>query len=594
MLDYALGSRKPPEEVFGNDLAEKFVSISVSAEISGVPATIERRWNEPGSRSKVFLDGAEMLAPDFCTILNKRLGIPVLHYPQGDAYGKRPWPELSWRSLSRHIYRRQHFWADLAEMQPTSEQHACILQFLGLAEHVFSNEFGDLVKQQKQIFELQAAKDQFLTMLHEVSRDLLDEADRSVALTPESIASAMSTVREHINATRQQRTRILEELATSAENGTRDQDESSVTFFQQTSNELSRFREKAESVRSARLQLEQRAKDIELFGSHVTQEIDRLARARSAGATLADLKVTHCPACDRSLDPPHTEQSICYVCRHEVPSNTSPSDQRIDFELAQLKAEQAESMELLATLRADLEAHVVLERDLSGKQRRTEAMLQPIRRKAAAILPPELAALDVRTGQLDERLAQLQRIQITFAKREQLTAEIRRIEAAVAELETKVQEQSRAVNFEEAAEWLEDGINDYLNAINRRQPGAWPHDNRIKVSLRERQFRITIGGSKWDTKLGGTLTLYFLLAYNYGLLRLTSRAQCHYPGLVILDFPPELEETSIRDKENFVIEPFVDLVRRAGFEKTQVIAAGAVFENLQDANRIELNQVWTV
>jgi hypothetical protein len=592
MVDYALGSARPPEELFGYDLAQKFTSVFMDVEIDGVPATIERRWNEIGLRSKVFLNGREMLASEFAAELNRQLGIPVLHYPQGDMYGKRPWPELSWRGLFRHIYRRQHFWTDLADMQPTSEQHACILQFLGIAERLFSSDFGEMVKQQKRIFELQAKKDQFLATLHEVSRELLDEADQSMALTPESIAEAISNVRNEMATTEQQRSAVLQQLASSAEEMRDGKNETAATFFEVTSEELYTLRGKIESLRSARSKLQERLGEIEVFRANVVQEIERLQRARAAGSTLNDLKVTHCPACDQAVTPPSADQSTCYLCGRDKPSALGEGDQRIQFELEQLKAEQSESDELLNTLRKDIESHALLERSLNGQERKTEAVLRPIRRKAAAILPPELAALDIRAGQLDERLAQLRRIEGTFAKREQLTSEIRKIETTVGQLEGKVDEQIRSVNFEEAAEWLEDGINDYLNALDRRQPETWPHD-KINVSLRDRQFHITVGRSKWTAKLGGTLTLYFLIAYHYALLRLLPRKECHYPGLVILDFPPELEGTSVKDKENFVLEPFVDLLARDEFKGAQVVAAGAAFEDLRGANRIELTHVWT-
>ena len=39
------------------------------------------------------------------------------------------WPELSFRTLLRHIYRQQRFWSDLADKQPEGDQHACLLHF---------------------------------------------------------------------------------------------------------------------------------------------------------------------------------------------------------------------------------------------------------------------------------------------------------------------------------------------------------------------------------------------------------------------------------------------------------------------------------
>jgi hypothetical protein len=48
----------------------------------------------------------------------------------------------------------------------------------------------------------------------------------------------------------------------------------------------------------------------------------------------------------------------------------------------------------------------------------------------------------------------------------------------------------------------------------------------------------------------------------------------------------------VDDKENFVVEPFIELTGSEGMEGTQFIAAGSAFENLKGANRIELKKVW--
>jgi len=102
-----------------------------------------------------------------------------------------------------------------------------------------------------------------------------------------------------------------------------------------------------------------------------------------------------------------------------------------------------------------------------------------------------------------------------------------------------------------------------------------------------------VGNSNWRSKLGGTLTLYFLMSYHYSLMNLTNRPGCYYPGLTFLDFPAKLEDgTQVKDKENFVVEPFVDLLKLPDMEATQFIASGSSFENLRDAHRIELTKIW--
>jgi hypothetical protein len=99
-----------------------------------------------------------------------------------------------------------------------------------------------------------------------------------------------------------------------------------------------------------------------------------------------------------------------------------------------------------------------------------------------------------------------------------------------------------------------------------------------------------VGDGRWDRKLGGTLSLYFLLAYHYALLRLTIRPECHYPGLCLIDFPAELPD--IVDEENFLVIPFIELLGRDDMKDSQLIIAGTGFAGLEGVHRLELLHVW--
>ena len=150
---------------------------------------------------------------EFVRNLLDRLSIPILHYPQGNPYGQRAWPELGWRSLYRHMYRRQNMWSDLADKQFESEQHACLLQFSGLAEGLFSEQYGRLVEKQKRIIELKAHKDQYMEVLSDISKDLLSVEEVGVGITPQSLDSARQRVQAEIEQLAKQRQEVLQSLA---------------------------------------------------------------------------------------------------------------------------------------------------------------------------------------------------------------------------------------------------------------------------------------------------------------------------------------------------------------------------------------------
>ena len=138
---------------------------------------------------------------------------------------------------------------------------------------------------------------------------------------------------------------------------------------------------------------------------------------------------------------------------------------------------------------------------------------------------------------------------------------------------------------------LADGMNTYLNKLNKANKNAWLVGD-VSVQLQDRSLNIRVGKAHWQTKLGGTLTLYFLLAYHYALLDLMRFPQSHFPGLLLIDFPAELEGTSVADKENFVVEPFIELLSQKNMQQCQMIAAGSGFVGLQGAQRIKLTHVW--
>lgn len=592
MLDYSFGYEKRPEESFGDELARKFDCISVRIEIEGNEHLIERKWKELGNLSKVYFDGVLMNADEFFLEIMSLLRIPILHYPQGDPFGVRKWPELNLRSLLRHVYRRQNSWADIADKQPTSEQHACILQFLGIAQNLFSDDYGKLVEKQKQIFELQATKDHYIDTLQQITREILHEGEKGLTINQENIDKAIGRIEgkiKELTESRNEEIRLLVENATSSLNATVRE---SPTSFDTASKSLNALREELDKVRQKQTSTAERTSEIQGYRETIVAELGRLDRARFAGTTLAKLKVTHCPACDQSITFQDTDPTHCYVCGQAKSTSLSDGTKRIEFELEHLRAELEESKELLDTLQEELTANKASELALQSRIEIVQAALLPFQQAASAILPPEIALLDVQMGSLQERLQHLQRVKRAYGSRATIVEQIKNLEMEVSTLEEIVDNQTRGVRFERGAVWLAEGMNQYLKYIDSLQPGSWSQ-GKIRWQLRDRSFKIAVGSSLWSAKLGGTLTLYFLLAYGYSLLRLAEKPECHFPGLLILDFPPELPDgSSVADKENFLLEPFLALVSAKAEVDLQIIAVGSAFEGLDNVNRIELHKIW--
>jgi hypothetical protein len=587
MLNYILSDAGKPEEAFDEDLAEKYIGLRAVLEIAGKEAVIERKWRVDGLRTKVLVDGKPLSSSEFSSHLLTELGIPKVNYPQANPLSERSWPTLGWASLMRHIYRRQNSWTELAAQQPDSEQHACLMQFLGIADKLFPPEFGQLMDRRKKVTALQLAKDQFYENLNQVSRDLLDEKEMAVGVTDASIDTAIARLRAEASSLQERRSILLDQIKESAES-TAPRGPSVEPLFERYSNVQAEREVVATQIQAALA----RVKEMQEYRTRVRDELARLERAKVAGQVFADLKVTHCPACDRPVTN-ESDGAACYVCRRpyeDTAVSSKGSRQRLDFELDQLRGEQSEGDELATMASAELTKLQERQEALAETARRLEADLRPLRSRAAAILPPEVALSDVTYGRLQEKIQQLERTKRALGRRKEMAQGVEDLEREITLLESETTSKRSEIEFEKAADLLADAMNTYLNVLNSEGRMAWSQQ-AVSWHLTKSGFQINVGGRSWR-KLGGTLTLYFMLAYNYALLTLTRHPGCHYPGLAVLDFPAKLEDgVVVADKENFALEPFGALLRQAEMTGAQVIATGSAFAGL-DANRIALSDVW--
>jgi predicted nucleic acid-binding Zn-ribbon protein len=553
---------------------------------------VERRWQDVGAKTKVIVNDAAHDVHEFRKLLLDRLGIPAVHYPQGNPYGPRTWPELGWRSLFRHLYRRQRFWGDIADQQFASEQHACLIQFLGMAETLFSKQYGEMIQNEKSIAELQVRKEQFLKTLQEVSNEIVDEHEIDTAITPDALKAAKVRLEEEVNKLNGRRAKIVAQLISNSAPGS---DDANGDTISKLSKEFAELRTSEGRHAEEITKVQARLDEISLYDQRVSSEIGRLERAKDAGETLADLKVTHCPVCDQAVDNKNNESdSGCYLCHQQMPS-VGPLQgeplKRLEFELDQLSGEKKEISELLASLQTAKQGHIERIRSIRARASQISELLRPARMATAAVLPPEVAQIEMEVGRRIERIDQLRRIGESLAKREKLASEIQRIQKQVEALKSEVDRMTADLDFETAGDILTDGMNDYVRQLVYEDKKMWTQQS-ITFRIGRSDFSIKAGKQKWQSQLGGTMTIYFLLAYHYALLELSKQQESKVPGFLILDLPAEVEGEKVADKENFVIEPFIALTKQPEFNGGQIIVAGSAFQGLGGVRRIELKEVW--
>ncbi len=588
-LDFLLGDpgANPYEGAEETGLAEKYESASVALRIGEKRFQVERRWRELGGKGKLYVDGQAMLPKDFQHWLLEQLGIPLLHYPKGNPMSGQTWPELSFRSLLRHIYRQQRFWSSLVDQQSESEFVASLLQFLGLAEHIFTDDYGELVTLKLEVERLRARRDQYGQTLGELARDLLADDDITVDVNIVTVAEAQTRLSAQTGLLRARRIELL------MRTGEQAIDPGERSRIAELGEQRAAVATQLENLARKQEALSERAQEIGLYRTDLVEELERIARAEDAGAVLADLKVTHCPACDQTLAAWPVPAGDCFLCHQHLPATPTIEGLgavRLRFERDRLAGELKEADALADVIVRDIARHAEERASAEERLRQIENELIPAREAVAAIAQSEISEIDMGLGQASERQRQLERVSGALELETGLTDRILALEKQIQPIQDRIDDAIQSIDFDAASGYLEDGMNAYLESLNRLRPNTWRH-SPVRVDLSRRGATFRVGSRRWSMALGGTDTLYFLMAYHYGLLSISPRPSCHYPGIAIIDLPAEFLGEAIEDKENFIVQPFVDLLGEEGFEGVQLIITGASFTGLAGAHVETLRHV---
>jgi hypothetical protein len=589
-LDYLLGDTggNPFEGSNDEPLAEKYDAAGVELFVGKERLYVERRWKEVGAKNKIFVNDEALTPPDFQRLLLEKLHIPVLHFPKGNPMSGQTWPELSFRTLLRHMYRRQRFWGDIADQQPEGEQHASLLQFLGLAKRIFNEDYGKLIRLKMESERLRARRDQYEYTLKELAGDVLTDPALQLAITEAGVREAKVRLLRQLESLRAERVQVLSMA--------RDQilPPERRTHAEQLGEQRAGLIVRLEELQQRQSEVSDRKSDIARYRTDLADEFERMTRAQDAGEVLADLRITHCPACDQTVTSSPSVDRHCFLCHQSLPDDVAMEGlgaARLRFEHERLSGEIKEAEELAGVLNRDAKRVAEEIRESQEFLRMVENDLAPTRLAVSSLAQESVSAIDVALGELNERQRQIGRLSGALELGQALTKQISDIEKEIEPIQARVEEALRATDFGEAESRLSDGMNEYLQAINRLKPNAWPH-NPVTVDVSRSTFRIRVGSRRWDKALGGTDTLYFLMAYQYGLLTLSDKSGCNYPGFAIIDVPGEFSGEAVEDKENFIVQPFIDLLAQESFAGAQAIITGAAFTGLQGVTLKRLTAVF--
>ncbi|HET6351513.1 MAG TPA: hypothetical protein VFG89_05225 [Coriobacteriia bacterium] len=583
LIDYTMGSTKDsPEDAIGDVLAQRYRSCTVSVRVAGVEYVLSRRWQEHGGRTRLYVNNRPTTPDEFSRFVLAEIDAPLIRYPKGNPYGGS-WTTLSWRTLFRHMYRREDQWTELMPKQPEGEFHACLLEFCGLATAVFPPALAALVEKRRELEGLVSRRDNYVTTLASVTEELLGLNLPEGDLAAGALDQSLTALHAEMNALVVRRRQLLD-----GDGGTGTFAETEHRSWVDESNELV-------EVLAAMAGARDRLTELERMKHVLSGQVLTLRRALVSGRTLSPLKTTACPVCDMPVTP--REGDTCYLCGGPHPTTPSIEEaaQRIEYELAQLQEELSENDELIEAINhsvRELQAHERVIRASSARGRAAEAAS---RTSARSDLDAALQQIDMSLGGLSAREQQLINVYNLLTQGESLAEQIASLEQRISVLENEIRDAQSEADFESASDKLSDGMNEYFMRLNAAAGDQlWPFENdSASIDLRKTNASALVEGRNYRSKLGGMLSLYFYIAYHYSLLRTSSMSGFNFPGLLILDFPPDRTAATLglqlSGTEGFVLRPFLELM--SSDPNLQVVATGHGYSGLQ-AHRVETRHVW--
>lgn len=586
MIDYVFADPDQPEKALGKTIADKYEAVEVTLQIGAEEHVLSRNWKEKNAKTKMLLNGETIDFRQFNEFIFAKLQWPEVVYASGDPYAEKTWKNLGFRMLFRHMYRQARFWGDFVDKQHPADFYACLMVFLGLAEKRYPAEYGDIVKANKEIDRLTYKKENLVEMLTQVSQRLGSAKDVGNTPTMETLQRAISQYHSEIEKLTDERKTLLVNASGDLE-PTNSAGEQLRKLWVELSQRKSSITNQLEENR-------ERFREVEQYRRRVSHENERLDRSLAAGEILTSIKITHCPACDQTVNSNIKLEDECYLCHqpHYVEKSSQLNVRRIEFEKAQLEEEMTEIASMVHLLDSQYDILMDDKKVLDYELQDVDRKLAATRSAVAAIMPVEVTLTDQTIGALSERIKLLEGLKDSLSDRDKINEEITEIENRISVLKTKLSEASEGLSFTIPSQRLTDGFNSYLNALNNE---IQRYDKALhgKVNITKSEVKVTIQGSRWQDKLGDTNTGFFVLAYNYALLQLLQYPEYRFPGLEILDFPMDLAEGGEnKDAENYLVEPFCDLQEQSTFVNWQVIIAARSFKGLKVAKQIELTHVW--
>ncbi|MFD2414846.1 hypothetical protein [Amycolatopsis pigmentata] len=526
VIDFCLGGGGSVARKLGTAIDEKYVLLSVDIAINGQLHRMTRDF-EFGRRDRVLIDDSiDRTTNEMSEWLLRELGWPQLLIPKGvNAGTASQQTPLTFRSVLRHIYRREDSWIEFAKKEEEFLRRAVISLMLGLAPSRYETAEYALGQAQRKLASAEAVYRDVLTSTEEAVRALVTRLGLPPVAGEDSLGNVRAELERHLSMTRAEK----EALTQAAEDSTRAAPGLDPTVPQQLEDAATAAAVAAEQVSALRQVIDEHQRSQ----LQVQADIERLDRLIDAVDLFDDIPVRVCPACEQSIEP-HNSQvgGTCYLCTQPVSGDGRK--RRAGREQRALTAEMDDLADAIGRAQANLDEVKQVETRASAERTQLAARLHDER---VTHLAPFMAALeDISTeiGKAEQQLAALPALEAILARRADAKNGVDEANVEVERLTKLAEADAQLAN--RAAEHcgaLADRMNEFLSFFGGR---GWI-DELVTISSDELTFYV--GTRPWNQKLGAEAAVLFFLAYSYALLHidvdLGTRA-CP-PGVLLLDNP---------------------------------------------------------
>lgn len=525
MIDYCMGDDSSAAAALGPDVAGRYAGLDLELDLPTGRHVIRRSFAPSfGLLTRIRIDDQLELAPRaFSDWILQQLGWPLIEIPRGRvAELATELVPLTFRTLWRHVFRREDSWLVFASQEQEFHRRAVLAFFLGLAEERYSNVDFQLAAAERHVVELRRQ----LASLDRLTDETVRQVARELGLpetssaTVEETDSALAGQAATLDLQREEVTRRLQ---------------ATEGFVSETSARFDAVSRNLVAVRSRAAALREALEGYRAALVANVAELAKLERAATSVELISALPVTMCPVCGQT--PPHARDwpsstGRCYLCDQDVVADVR--DRRIRLEEVVVSREKAELDEVVVRTEAELSDLEATARALLAERERLGAHIDSERRDLLAPFVGQLEEISRRLGAIEQQRAALAGLRGLIGRREALSSELEQAIGAVDQAQVDVRRvQSSRLETHRRCAIFADRMTEFLEKLTTE---PWQFG---RVTIAEEELSFYVGGGPWDIVLGGESRVLFLLSYQYALLHLSGDlpSASHAPGLAILDNP---------------------------------------------------------